>query len=92
MNRHSQKKMIIVGMGERAMIYAKEALAHPELFRIVGVVDVRPERVDLAKRTFDIPEENGNKSFERNLEEASKWPPTYAELSKSGAGIHLHYI
>lgn len=41
---------------------------------------------------FDIPDEQGNKSFERNLEEASKWPPTYAELSKSGAGIHLHYI
>lgn len=41
---------------------------------------------------FDIPDENGNKCFERNLEAASKWPPTYAELSKSGAGIHLHYI
>ena len=41
---------------------------------------------------FDIPDENGNKSFELNLKEASKWPPTYAELSKSGAGIHLHYI
>ena len=41
---------------------------------------------------FDIPDENGNKCFERNLEEASKWPATYAELSKSGAGIHLHYI
>ena len=41
---------------------------------------------------FDILDENGNKSFERNLEEASKWPPTYAELSKSGGGIHLHYI
>lgn len=41
---------------------------------------------------FDIPDENGNKCFERNLEEASKWPQTYAELSKSGAGIHLHYI
>lgn len=41
---------------------------------------------------FDIPDESGNKSFERNVEEASKWPPTYAELSKSGQGIHLHYI
>lgn len=41
---------------------------------------------------FDIPDENGNKSFEKNLEAASKWPPTYAELSKSGQGIHLHYI
>ena len=41
---------------------------------------------------FDIPDENGKKCFERNLEEASKWPATYAELSKSGAGVHLHYI
>ena len=41
---------------------------------------------------FDLKDESGNKSFERNLEEASKWPATYAELSKSGAGIHLHYI
>lgn len=41
---------------------------------------------------FDIPDENGNKSLERNLEAASKWPPTYGELSKSGKGVHLHYI
>ena len=41
---------------------------------------------------FDIKDENGNKSFEKNLEAASKWPSTYAELSKSGNGIHLHYI
>ena len=41
---------------------------------------------------FDIKDEDGNKSFERNLEAASKWPPTYAEVSKGGAGIHLHYI
>ena len=41
---------------------------------------------------FDIPDENGEKSLEKNLEAAEKWPPTYAELSKSGKGIHLHYI
>lgn len=41
---------------------------------------------------FDIKDEEGNKSFVKNLEAASKWPLTYAELSKSGAGIHLHYI
>ena len=41
---------------------------------------------------FDIKDKDGNKSFEKNLEEASKWPRTYAELSKSGGGIHLHYI
>ena len=41
---------------------------------------------------FDISDENGGKSLERNIEEASKWPNTYAELSKSGKGVHLHYI
>lgn len=41
---------------------------------------------------FDIPDENGDKSLERNLEAAAKWPPTYGEYSKSGKGVHLHYI
>jgi len=41
---------------------------------------------------FDIPDESGNKSYDLNLEEANKWPKTYAELSKSGNGIHLHYL
>lgn len=41
---------------------------------------------------FDLKDESGNKSFEKNLEAASKWPLTYAELSKGGEGIHLHYI
>ena len=34
----------------------------------------------------------GEKSYRKNLEEAKKWPLTYGELSKSGNGIHLHYI
>lgn len=41
---------------------------------------------------FDLKDEEGNKSAELNLEAASKWPFTYAEYSKSGCGIHLHYI
>lgn len=41
---------------------------------------------------FDIKDENGNKSLERNIEAASKWPTTYAEISKGGNGVHLHYI
>lgn len=41
---------------------------------------------------FDIKDEDGNKSLEKNLEAANKWPKTYAEVSKSGQGIHLHYM
>ena len=40
---------------------------------------------------FDITTD-GEKDLERNIEEASKWPATYTELSKSGKGVHLHYI
>lgn len=40
---------------------------------------------------FDLKGPDGNKSFELNAKEASKWPKTYAETSMSGEGIHLHY-
>lgn len=41
---------------------------------------------------FDLKDDDGQKSLALNLEAASKWPPTYAEFSQSGAGIHLHYV
>lgn len=41
---------------------------------------------------FDLKNADGEKDRERNINEASKWPKTYAEFSKSKAGIHLHYI
>ena len=41
---------------------------------------------------FDLKNDKGEKDFQLNLEAASKWPATYAELSKSGGGIHLYYI
>ena len=41
---------------------------------------------------FDLKEWNGHTALERNLEAASGWPPTYAEISKSGTGVHLHYL
>ena len=41
---------------------------------------------------FDIKNDKGEKDYVLNLKEASKWPKTYAELSKGGQGIHLHYI
>lgn len=40
---------------------------------------------------FDLKNENGEKDAALNLEAARKWPKTYAEFSKGGAGIHLYY-
>ena len=41
---------------------------------------------------FDKKNERGEKDKELNLKAASSFPPTYAELSKGGQGLHLHYI
>lgn len=41
---------------------------------------------------FDLKDAEGNKSLELNIEAAKKFPPTYAELSKGGQGLHLQYI
>ena len=41
---------------------------------------------------FDLTNEDGEKDAEKNLIEASQWPPTYAEFSQSGKGVHLHYL
>lgn len=40
---------------------------------------------------FDMTDSSGEKDLVKNMIEASKWPPTYTELSKSGKGVHLHY-
>lgn len=41
---------------------------------------------------FDIKGPDGEKSLDLNMEAASLWPTTYAEYSKGGSGVHLHYI
>lgn len=41
---------------------------------------------------FDLKDANGDKSLDLNLEAASKWPESYSELSRSGSGVHIHYV
>lgn len=41
---------------------------------------------------FDLKNSKGEKDIRLNLEAANKFPPTYCEVSKSGQGLHLHYI
>lgn len=41
---------------------------------------------------FDLVNADLVKDRELNLKAAESWPPTYAEYSRSGAGLHLHYI
>lgn len=55
----------------------------------VHYVKVPPNHIVI---DFDLKDETGQKSFLLNWKAASRFPKTYAELSKSGAGIHLHYL
>lgn len=41
---------------------------------------------------IDAKNDAGERDLERAIEIASAWPATYTELSKSGQGVHLHYI
>jgi energy-coupling factor transporter ATP-binding protein EcfA2 len=41
---------------------------------------------------FDLVGESGDKDLDENIRQASILPPTYAEVSQSGKGIHLHYL
>lgn len=61
--------------------------------------DIEPNKLHFVKVPenhivvdFDLVNEDGEKDLELNLRAASDWPATYAEVSKSGKGLHLHYI
>ncbi|MEG0239463.1 MAG: DUF5906 domain-containing protein [Anaerorhabdus sp.] len=41
---------------------------------------------------FDIKNEKGEKDLAANIKAAAHFPETYQEVSKSGGGLHLHYI
>ena len=53
---------------------------------------VKPLDQQLIFIDFDLKNSDGTKSYEKNIAAASTWPPTYAETSKSGNGLHLYYI
>lgn len=51
-----------------------------------------PVDVNLVMIDFDKKGKDGKKSYVENAKAAASWVPTYAELSKSGGGIHCYYI
>lgn len=57
-------KVILVGAGDRGMIYARQSLEKPERFQIVGVVEPLLSRRQAAGDLFGIPEERRFSSIE----------------------------
>lgn len=51
-----------------------------------------PESENHIRIDFDIKAKDGKKDLQANIEAANQFPPTYAEISKSGGGVHLHYF
>ena len=98
----AQKSVFDIQMASAPAQYAREDSEAPwkkwdEVKTVLGQLDTSklhyvrvPENHIVID--FDLKDESGEKSLEKNIEAASHWPPTYAELSKSGKGIHLHYI
>lgn len=78
-------KVVVVGMGARAMIYAKESLKHPEWFHVVGVVDVNKDRVRTARELFSIPDGHCFNSVEELVS-----VPKFADAVINGTMDPLH--
>ena len=51
-------KAVVIGYGDRGSIYASYALLEPEKLQIVGVVDVNPHRLEIAKKKFILEDKN----------------------------------
>lgn len=51
-----QYSVAIVGLGGRGLdTYAKYAKLHPERMKIVAVADILPEKVEAARKMYDVP-------------------------------------
>ena len=61
----------------------------PNQVHYVLTQDVEPSLIVI---DFDKKGEDGKKSLRENLIAAKSFPKTYAEVSKGGQGLHLHYI
>lgn len=70
MGKNQPVTAVIVGAGNRAMIYASYAKEHPEELKIVGVVD--PDRLR-RERAAEIHRLTGDQCFE-SLEELLRHP------------------
>ena len=51
-------RVILVGAGNRANLYASVSLREPDLFEVVGIVDPDPVRNKLMRERFKVPVEN----------------------------------
>lgn len=78
-------RAVVVGAGNRAMIYASWALEHPDELKIVGVVDPDPIRRKKAADLHGIEEANQFATLEEFLDR-----PKMADAVMNGTMDHIH--
>ncbi len=53
-----QIKVVLVGAGNRAVIYSELALREPDRMKVVGIVDPDAEHMEKVREQFSVPPEN----------------------------------
>ena len=81
-----QISFILVGAGNRGRSYCKYMLATPEKYKLVGVADADPARVEVIRELYDIPAENCYSSWEEILAQ-----PKMADLAVIATMDDMHY-
>ena len=66
------KTVILIGAGQRGMIYANYALTHPDEMKVVGVAENSPVRLAQARTAHSLPEADCLSSWE-DVFKRDKW-------------------
>ena len=80
-----QIKVVLVGAGNRADVYASVSFEHPEKLKVVGIVDPDPVRRELMRARYDVPHENCFDSVEEFVKRDK-----LADAVINGTMDHLH--
>lgn len=79
------KKILIVGAGNRAIIYSRYALKYPDKMKIVGVVDPSASRRERAQQLHNLSDEECYDSIQEVLEK-----PKLADAVINGTMDNIH--
>ena len=80
-----QIKAVLLGAGNRANVYAKTALAHPDRLQIVGIVDPDPVRRELMREKYGVSSARCYENVEAFVAEEK-----FADAVINGTMDHLH--
>ena len=80
-----QIKVVLLGAGNRADIYASVSLTYPEKLKVVGIVDPDPVRCELMRNKYNVSTDN---CFEDVSEFVKR--EKFADAVINGTMDHLH--